>query len=836
MKNNKNTRMNNNNPSKKKKGRFKAFLWQAWCILFVLIFIGSLGVGVLAIMIYKDAMDDLPVVDATKVITQPNSIVLDANDEVVDDLAEDASIIVTKENLPAALVDAFSAIEDARFLVHKGIDGPRTIKAVLGTYILRTGDSGGSTISQQVVKNTLLADKIAREGTDYKNSPKRKIDEWLLTYELEKVMSKEEIFMSYLNNVVTFGRFTGVGTAAKRFYNKDISELTLGEAALLAGIPQLPYENNPFHAIDSATERYQVVIDQMYYHNYITVEQRDALKYIPLSDLLTREHENSLNENLAFFSAVQLEIEELGIYETQEEGAPLYYRNLKIFTTLNREQQDFANYLMETNEAIDWNSSAAILYGDGMTQEENYNFQGAFTVVNTKTGAIPAIGASRNIREDGYNIAIEGARSPGSSIKPIIDYAPVVEEYDWGVEHVMNDRVTYYSGTNSQVFNYNGGDHAGFVTMQYALAQSLNTTAVQAMQLVGAERAGEIAGKMGISKAAILSAQGTLPEAAALGGGLEVTTKELAGAYATLGNGGYYNKPHTIRRIETMDGEVIYDYATANPSKQVIKESTAATITQALIHTRWSGTPASGRKQVSGDITFAAKTGTSSYSGDEIADYGVPRSAEKDHWIVGYSPEYTIATWTGLAVEDAETLIRTRGNVNANKDVGSYMMATWINQFSPSGTSFSFLGAQNSDSKGGIGSFTVSNNHNTSTVSWTNPGITYPAGFNDEDKKAVGDLIFDVVINTSHGDYMVQSGVRGNSVNYAGYSLFPGITGLTVSARMSSEKADMIMSAVSVTVSASTKEIFNNDKDKDKENEEEEKIDDETNENRDDIS
>ncbi|GBU10964.1 hypothetical protein AwErysi_05800 [Erysipelotrichaceae bacterium] len=804
--NKKNIRGTKKNSGVKPKPKIRTIIWRIWCVLFVMVLIGSAAAGVILTSIFFDARNDLVGIDFSKVETPETTKVFDMNDELVADLAEDALIMVTYDQIPESLKDAFMSVEDARFLTHKGIDGPRTLSAILDSYVFKNGVSGGSTLTQQLVRNTLLMDKIAKDAT-YKKSEQRKIDEWILSYELEKKMDKNEIFTAYVNNAINYGRFTGVGTAARRYFNKSVSELTVAESALLAGIPQLPLENNPYEHIDTATSRFNMVIDSMYRHNFIMEAEADAMRNIPLADLVIRNQEDFLNPHTAYFSAIEKELQEI-FDEDEEEETTLrsYYRNYKIFTHLNQEQQQFANEIMDTENYVDWEDAVYNTYGAEHTEEEALNFQGAFTVVNTKDGGIPAIGAARNIKKtNGVNIAVEGYKSPGSSIKPIIDYAPLVEKFDWASNHIMNDKVTYYSGTNSQVYNYNQGGYKGFVTMEKAIADSLNTTAVQAMQLVGVDYAVTKAAQMGLTRAKPLLDKGLIGEASALGGGLEATTKEMAGAYATMGNAGYYNKPHIIKRIENMEGEVVYEY---NPEqKQILKESTAATMTEALIYTRQNGTPASGaRKQVGRGVNFAAKTGTSSYSQGEISEYGVSSFAEKDHWIVGYSPEFSIAGWTGLAVEGEDVLRRTGGNSNDNKGVGSYMIAAWMNEFAPTNTSFDFINAANRGKTGGIGNFELTNKHDSSTVSWTSPGLDYPGGLSADDKATLGTLVFDVVLNTESGSIPLATATTKTSLSYSGDASRKGITSITVTARLNNEQAQIVMPPVSATVSAKTKE------------------------------
>lgn len=665
----------------------------------VLFMIVSAVISVVSFLILRDSLNNSKqYFNLEKINTQPNSMVYDKNQNYVSDLSEDSLITVTYEELPQILIDAFISVEDARFFSHKGIDGPRTINAIVGTYFYNS-DSGGSTITQQLVKNTLLNEKILADP-DYKYSEQRKIDEWILAFSLEKEISKEDIFTSYVNNAIDYGRFTGIGTASKRFFNKNVSELTLPEAALLSGIPQLPSENNPFENMETATKRYQTVLSLMKRHGFITQEEYDACISIPLSDLIIKNQDEVLNPNAAYYSGVSEELKQL--FPESEEND--FLKNYNIYTFLEQDKQQLANDIMNTDNYVDWTSAVTELYGTTFTEEENLNFQGAFTVIDLETGGIPALGTARNFNKIGVNYATTGFRSPGSSIKPILDYTPAVEKFNWSANHLLNDAPTYYSD-GSQVFNYNNGSYKGNITMKKAIADSTNTTAVQALKSTGIEYASNIAYNMGITQAN--PSINTLYESASLGGGLETTTKEMAAAYGTLATGGIKREGRFIERIENMNGEIIYQYIPE--TKNVIKKSTAATLTEALIYSRNYGTPASyDRKQVSQKIEFAAKTGTSSYSIEDRNAYSISSSAEKDHWIVGYSPKYSIASWSGLNVENEETLLRTGGNKNATKHITSYMLASFMNNIEHNSETFNFLKESNSENE-------VSNNNDNNT-------------------------------------------------------------------------------------------------------------------------
>lgn len=822
QRNNKNTKTKNkkNNGTKKQKS---SIWWKIWCTVFVLIFVGTIAVGTFATILLIDVQKDYPTINTEDIVTRQASQVYGKNGGFVSTLAEDANINVTIDEVPQSVIDALTATEDARYYRHKGVDGPRTMKAFVDLIVAGGIVSGGSTITQQLVQNTILSDKMA-EDEEYRNSKRRKIDEWVLSYRLEKELTKDEIMVSYLNNAINFGRFTGIGTVSKRYFNKNVSELTLPEAALLAGIPQLPGENNPFESIDGATQRYNTVLKLMVKHKYITQEEADEALKIPLADLIERDHMRQLNPNAAYYTAIESElIHDIFKIDPESDMVSSIYQNYVIHTNLVQEQQILADQIMNTNEYVDWENAGRILYGygDDVTEDDLLNFQGAFTVVENATGAIPAIGAARQISQHGINIAVDGYRSPGSSIKPIIDYAPYVEKFQVAATSVMNDKPTFYSGGGGQVYNYNHGAHEGFISIEKAIGVSKNTTAVQALQAVGLEYAAEKAGQMGITKAMPLLEEGLLGESAALGGGLETTTKEMAGAYATIANGGIHNTPHTINRVENMKGEVIWEYNKDGiDSERVLTEATAATMMEALIWGVTSNqgtTNGGGRRQLYGDIQIGGKTGTSSYAPEE----GVSSDREKDHWQVSSTPDYSVAAWTGLSVEGSEVLGRTGGNVNGNKHLGSHMIMAWLSEFAEPGGRFSFLGAANQGNAGSIGDFNLSVSDTTAT--WTVPGLNLPSGLTEEDKKSIGGVVFDVTVTLSNGKSVSLSGTKDTSVNF-GDKLCPTtddcIIYVVVTARAESEYAQAILSPVGKEATREIKGTGKKDDDSTNNNEE----------------
>jgi len=743
--------------------------WNIISYLVVFAFLGSIAVAIVAYPLYLDYQSTLPPLSLKKITnrTMSNSLVYDKNDKPVNSLAEEAFIAVNYEDLPQAFIDAISATEDARFFNHHGIDGPRTIEAVVTNLLRDDITSGGSTITQQLIKMTSLQDRILDKetGSKYKNSNERKAHEMILAHQLEQILTKEEIMTAYANSI-GYGRFVGVGTAAKRYFNKDVSKLTLPEAALLAGIPQSSSSNDPYRYMEIGTERYHTVVDLMVRHGYISEDQGEAIKYIPLSNILLTNQTEFINKNKAYFDSIEAELNDIFSVKVDidaGESFPYYYTGLKIFSALDVEQQNEADMLMNTEEVVPYSTMLKNLWGD--TKDEDDNLQAAFAVIDVKSGEIPAIGASRNYY--GYNMALHGYRSPGSAIKPLIDYAPGMEKFGWGPLKSFVDGRTYYSGSRNEIFNFSNSVSGKAVTINSAIAQSLNTVAVRAIQEIGVEYAGNFVNSIGIIRAGELLAEHDLYESAALGGGIELTPVQMAGAYAAFANAGQYHPPHFIRRIENEAGDVLYEYK--NEPVQMMSPKTAENITTSLQYSRRVGTPSSGgRRQVSSDINFAAKTGTSSYGTDERYAYGLSGSAEKDHWIVGYSPEYSVAVWTGFNIEDGKFLRKTRGNVNANKQYGSYILSDWMNKFAPKNTKFNFKVKPSTHIS--ISGLAVNVDEANRTISWNKPAISFPISIPYEERAGYGQVVFDAyVINNGQATQILSGSSDTTKLDYGAY-------------------------------------------------------------------
>ncbi|WLV25942.1 PBP1A family penicillin-binding protein [Aciduricibacillus chroicocephali] len=546
-----------------------------------------------------------PDIDEAKLSDPFPSQVLDMNKKVVATVGNEKRQKVTYDDLPQELIDAVTATEDSRFFQHHGIDLRRIAGAIKANFTNGFGSEGASTITQQVVERAFLS-------PDKKIS--LKVQEQWLALKLEREYSKEEILQMYLNKIYYGSGAYGVAAAAETYFGKkDLKDLTLPEAAILAGMPQRPSAYNPFEHPELTKERMQTVLKLMVRHGKITQKQADEALKTDIPSLLTDKKQETKTPYQAFLQEVRKEIDE------KLDGTNMYTDGLKIYTTLDTKAQDHVQSLLTDSE------SNPIPYPDK-------EMQVGMTVVDTKTGEIRAIGGNRNNENvDGWNNAIMGGQQPGSTAKPIVAYGPAIEYNKWSTYHQINDDKPYKVG-NSEIRNWNRS-YGGMMSIRHALAQSLNVPAVKTLEETGYDKAQKFSEGLGINfkddKISIRDAIG--------GTGTGVTPLQLAGAYSAFGNEGVYNKPHAVLKVEYPDGKTV----DLKPKPEAaMSDYTAYMVTDMMKTVVQEGTGKNA--QVSG-VPIAGKTGTTS-----LPD----REGSPDAWFAGYSTNYTISVWAGGYTDD----------------------------------------------------------------------------------------------------------------------------------------------------------------------------------------
>ncbi|AXI09324.1 penicillin-binding protein [Oceanobacillus zhaokaii] len=583
---------------KKKKNRKKP-LWKR-ILLFGFIIILAIGIGIGGLFTYW--IVTAPDIDAEQLSDPFSSSFLDQNGDEFAVLGAENRIKVDYEDLPQVLIDAVTATEDARFFEHAGIDLRRIGGAILANFKNGFGSEGASTITQQVVEKSFLTPE---------KELKLKVQEQWLALKLERQYSKEEILEMYLNKIFYGANSYGVAKAAETYFGvTDLQELTLPQAAILAGLPQRPTAYNPFQNPDLTKERMDTVLTLMVRHGKVTQAQADEARAVDIPSLLVETQPDSTPYE-AFIQQVEKEVKE------KVDGADIFSDGLKIHTTLDPSIQDHVEFLLTDSD------QNPIPYPDD-------EMQAGMVILDTKNGAIKAIGGSRNNDGNwGTNYATEADFQPGSTIKPILDYGPAIEYDKMSTYHLINDDKPYeIAGTDGQVINNWNRQYSGWITARHALSQSLNVPAVKVFEEVGRENAKTFAEGLGINFA---DDQVQLTDA--IGGAkTEITPLQLAGAYRAFGNEGIYNEPYAVTKVEFPDGRVV---DLVPEPEAVMSDYTAYMITDML---KTSITEGVGYKANVPGLPIAGKTGTTNLK---------DKPGSPDSWLAGYTTNYTMAVWTG---------------------------------------------------------------------------------------------------------------------------------------------------------------------------------------------
>ncbi|MED3795127.1 PBP1A family penicillin-binding protein [Niallia alba] len=593
-----------NAPKKAKKKSGKNLFKRVLLILLTIGIIGIIAGGVTFAIMVKDAPELNP-----ETLKDPiSSTIYDKNNKEIAKVGAVNRDYVNYEDIPDLVKDAFIATEDSRFFKHHGIDPIRLGGAVIANFRNGFGSEGASTITQQVVKNFFF------------NQPQktlnRKAQEAWLALELERKYSKEEIFEMYVNKIFMSENMSGVKTAAKVYFDKNLDELTLPEAALLAGMPQAPNAYNPFNNPERAEKRRNIVLSLMHQHGYISKAEMEEAQKASVEDSLVAKEDRQTND-LPYDPFIKQVIAEI---EKKYPDVNVFTDGLEIYTTMDKEAQKYVEELMYEGEIVPF---------------PDEQFQAGITLLDTKTGGILALGGDRDPDVKlGTNYATDMKRQPGSTAKPILDYGPAVEHLKWGTyQTIVDERTTYSDGT--PISNWDNS-YKGSMTMRKALEMSRNIPALKAFQAVGAEKAKDFAVNLGIPLE-------NAYESYAIGA-FEASTLEMAGAYSAFGNEGVYNTPHAVRSFKLKDGTKI----NMEPkSKVVMQDYTAFLITDMLKGVLTSSDGTGNLANVPG-LPVAGKTGTTNYSQEERTKWGITDSRSvPDAWFAGYTTNFTMAVWTG---------------------------------------------------------------------------------------------------------------------------------------------------------------------------------------------
>ncbi|MHB1420798.1 MAG: transglycosylase domain-containing protein, partial [Bacillota bacterium] len=538
--------------------------------------------------------------------------------------AEDR-IPVEFDQIPDQLKKAFLASEDPRFYSHHGLDFRGIARAVLANFQHGFGDQGGSTITQQLAKNAFIGNP--------EKSLKRKLQEAVMAIQLERKYTKDEIFDFYLNQVLFGSNAYGIKAASRMYFGKDdLSQLTLSENAMLAGVVQRPNYWSPFKDPERSKTRRSYVLSRMVKLGYISQTQADAAN---AEDFKLADSEVSQQDKYPYFMDHVIEeasnlLEEKGIDTTQ-----LFTGGLKVYTTIDPGIQGKMEKVYANPENFPVSAKDQLV-------------QSSMVVLDHRTGEIRGIiGGREHTVKRGFNRATSDLmkRQPGSSIKPVAVYAPAIEK-GFGPATVLDDVPVSFPSTPKPYAPVNfDGRYRGLVTMREAIQYSMNIPAVQMLNTIGVGTGYDFAKKMGLP---LTKDDRNL--SLALGGLTRgVSPLVMAGAYGTFANGGVRIEPHAVLRITDRSGKVLVDN---KPQQEVVmSEQTAYLITSMLQTVVRSGTGTQARL----GRPVAGKTGTTQLPPDLAKKHLV---GNKDAWFAGYTPELTAVVWMGYDQTDATHYLR----------------------------------------------------------------------------------------------------------------------------------------------------------------------------------
>ncbi len=621
----------------------KRALWKKIVTVFLILCI----IGVLSVTAFLGyVVITAPEFSDSALVIKDQTVVYDIKGNVIAKLGSEKRESVTYDALPQVLIDAIIATEDSRFFQHNGVDLFRFIKATIQQLMGQDDAGGASTLTMQTVKNNLTKIDKTEDDSNIKGKIKKVIrkfqDVYLAVFKVEKQYSKEEILEMYVNDNFLGGSYWGVEEASKYYFGKSVSDLTLPEASLLAGLFQAPGRHNPYVDIDKATARRTIVLNLMVRHGYITKEEKELAEKIPIESLLVGRS-NAETKYQGYIDTVVAEVEKLTDRGDGTGGDNPYTVPMKIYTTMETGIQDGINSVLANKEWY-WKDDVV---------------QAGIAVVNAETGAIAAVGAGRNkTGERQFNYATQAYRQPGSTSKPIFDYGPAIEYLNYSSGTLVLDE--QWSYTNGPNVNNWDGDYHGLQTIRYHLQYSRNVPALKTFQAVGPRNSQKFAASLGLDVSLNSSSDNyhvfdngldnTINEAYSIGGAAKgFTPLDMATAYACFANGGYYIEPHTVTKIiyrETGD-EKEFKYT----KERVMKDSTAYIMNNILESAVTSGF--NGGANVGGSHV-AAKTGTSNYDDATMKKYNLPGGAVNDLWTVAYTSQYAISVWYGYDEVDSK--------------------------------------------------------------------------------------------------------------------------------------------------------------------------------------
>lgn len=647
---------------------FASLVW----IIIGLGILGTLGGGFIA---YK-MLEDKPELKVQDLVAPESSMIFDRDGNVISELGQYKRENISYEQMPNSLVDAFLSIEDSRFFEHFGFDIPRFSKAILENLKAGNFAQGGSTFDMQLIKNTYFQIDDGDNSTIAEKKVSRKLQEIFLAIEADNLCTKQEIFAHYLNRINFGNNIRGVEKAAQYYFGKSASEINLSESAFLAGIINSPNYYNPYNEqikhdenniyvnpnieyLKNGTRRRNEVLDMMVYHGYITEEEATLAKAIKLEDQLagiSAKWSDNIPYYQSYIDAVIDEAKELT-------GKDPTVHSMKIYTNMDRfMQKEVYEIQNDQNPNTPFNRD---------------DIQSAIVTMDNQTGEIIALGGGGNqMGALSWNRATMSKIQPGSTVKPIFEYMLAFNDLGWATSHTLTDRPIWLYGSDHLISNASG-TYDGDMLMNEAVARSLNTPAIQALQAVidakGTKYCVDYLRSIGFDVD-----ENSFDLQYAIGGNtFQVTPVQLAGAHSVVLNGGRYIKPHTIKYIEMSDGTT---YEADTKGNQVVDPG-AAYMVSTLEYENVYGYWFNYMQILKTGYPVYAKTGTTDWA-DSGVSYGIPVGAAKDSWLVCSTNQYTNVVWLGFDKADVGAYFRyADDNYNLKGKIGRELLDLLVERF-----------------------------------------------------------------------------------------------------------------------------------------------------------
>ncbi len=615
---------------KRNKSRLLQRLRTAFLILCAVAILGAVGLFASIVGTYQALAASMPDLDDYRSAElAQTSLVYDANGKVVDQLyGVQNRFVVPLEGVDPTLQEAVIAIEDHRFYEHRGLDFEAIGRAAVENVQSLSIQEGGSTVTQQLIKNTYIA-----QEERYIASFERKFVEASLAWQYEKENPKDEILEQYLNTVYFGANAYGAEAAAKTYFNKKAADLTLPESALLAGIINLPGVYDPFADPESAKERRNVVLDRMLEYGFITREEHDRAAASKLD--VSRGRIQYEADNEYFLNAVRNELAE----EYGDEA--IYEGGLKIYTTLDPGLQEAANTAV-----------------DSVVSPEAGDPSASLVSVDPGTGAVRAMVGGSDFEQVKFNLATQAHRQAGSSFKPFV----LAEAIDQGISpetlYISKD-LSIDMGENAERYEVSNYDfiERGPITLMKAMADSDNTVFVQLALDLGLQNVVEMAHEIGVQ-----TEVDAYPSTAIGGLRVGVTPLEMASAYSTFANSGTHMEPYLVEKVSREENgeEVVFeDHRLAG--NEALTRDEAAVVTESL--------------------RGVVERGTASYYHDLEAEIGRPAAGKTgtsnefiDAWFIGYIPQLSTSVWVGYP-DERRSMVNINGLPEINGE--NYPLDIW---------------------------------------------------------------------------------------------------------------------------------------------------------------